>query len=124
MHLYIAAPWATRHDMPEIVARFEAAGHTVPCRWWEFPDVPNMQHPDYHDQLEDNAVQDYLGVIQAEALVVINSDLSEGKAVEMGMAIAHNLPVVLIGERTNLFHFIPSVVVVPDVRQALRKLRG
>ena len=121
MNLYLAAPWASRDTLPAIATQFEAAGHTIIERWWEHADV-DFANPRNIPELEDIATRDFMGVVQADVLVVINSALSEGKAVEMGIAIARFIPIILVGTRTNIFHFIPSVYPVRDVRAALRKL--
>lgn len=107
--------------MPEIAAQFEAAGHTITERWWEHPDL-GFDKPRNLRELEDQAVRDFMGVVQADALVLINSEKSEGKAAETGIAISRFIPIILVGKRTNIFHFIPSVYPVKDVRAAIRKL--
>ncbi len=108
--------------MPAIAAQLEAAGHTITERWWEHEDPLDYADPANLNALEERATCDYLGVVTANVVVLINSKKSEGKAVEMGIAIALFKPIILVGERTNIFHFIPSVVPVPDVRAAIYKL--
>ena len=106
--------------MPEIAAQFEAAGHVVSEHWWEHRDIGLETR--HLNELEDQATRDFIGVVRADALIVINAEKSEGKAAEMGVAIALMKPVILIGKRTNIFHFLPSVHPVKDVRAAIRKL--
>lgn len=111
--------------MPDYAAQFEAAGHTLTERWWEHVDIPgypNNVTAAGFNALEDQSTLDYLGVVYADVLVVLNTERSEGKAVETGIAIALLKPIILVGSRTNIFHFIPSVYPVRDVRAAIRKL--
>jgi hypothetical protein len=110
--------------MPEIAAQFEAAGHTITDKWWKQENQPiDFQDPRNLEVLENRATADFMGVINADVLVVINSEMSEGKAVEMGIAISRFIPIILVGKRTNIFHFIPSVMPVKDVRAAIKALQ-
>jgi len=128
LRIYLAAPSSQKALMPQIAAEFEAAGHTITERWWERDNFLPYDDPNYHkarnwNNLEDQAVSDYLGVVNADAVVVINSEVSEGKATEMGIAIALFKPIILIGQRSrNVFHYMPNVQVVPSIAVALYRL--
>ena len=124
MKAYLAAPWTDRANMPERAARFEAAGHTVTTRWWEFEDRPGANFPSNEDDpyYEDRAYQDFIGVVQADVLVVFNTEKSEGKAVETGIATSLFKPVVLVGVRSNVFHYLPNTTVADDIDGALHVL--
>lgn len=123
MNIYLAAPWICRHEMPAIAAQFEAAGHTITERWWEIEGAADYTDPKLFALFEDRAVADFMGVVNADAVVVLNLAKSEGKAVEMGVAIALFKPIILVGAPSNIFHFMPSVYPVKDVRAALRALQ-
>jgi len=45
-----------------------------------------------------------------------------GRHVELGVAIARSMRVVIVGEREHAFHHLASVTVVPDWPAALRHL--
>lgn len=108
--------------MPEIAAQFEASGHVLTERWWEVEGSADYSNPKHYGMYEDRAVADFMGVVNADAVVVINHEKSEGKAVEMGFAIALFKPIILVGPPSNLFHFMPSVHQVKDVRAAIKSL--
>lgn len=60
------------------------------------------------------ATQDLIDIATADVLVAYNpSDYARsgtgGRHVELGYAVAKRMPVVLIGARTNVFHYLPSV---------------
>ncbi len=121
MKLYLAGPWADRAQMPLIAAKFEIEGHTITERWWEFDDVSYNEAN--AEALGDHALRDFVGVMKADALVIINSRMSEGKAVEMGMALVTTKPVIIVGPRTNVFQYlIPDEWVVDTVEAALEVL--
>lgn len=125
MRVYLAAPWCDRELARDAAATFERAGFTITERWWEHPDVPNYPlncTAAEHDELGDQAVKDFIGVVTAHALILLNTGKSEGKAVETGVAIAGNKPIILVGERSNIFHFLPCVQQVADVAAAIELL--
>lgn len=124
MKLYIAAPWANRADMPEIASAFESIGCQITTKWWE---VNEGESPS-DEFLQQCAYSDIAGVIVADAVVVINSSKSEGKAVEQGVAIAHFKPIVIVGKRgehtSNVFHYLPNYCWVETVQDAVTKFKG
>lgn len=126
MKLYIAGPFADRALMPAIATQCEAAGHAITERWWDHEDYPGSTYPSNTDDpfYEERAVADFLGVIGADAIIVLNSSKSEGKAVETGIALPFFKPVMLVGVRTNLFHYLPNVYPVGSVEEALERLAG
>jgi nucleoside 2-deoxyribosyltransferase len=102
--VYLAGPWDDRAKMPSICKLFEGAGFEVTHKWWNFEvkgvdgKTPDPDHGIYC------ALADYNGVSNADVLVVLNSIYSEGKAVEMGLAMAWNKPICIIGRNvTNVF---------------------
>lgn len=124
MRVYLAAAWKERAMMPEIARQFEKAGHQVTHRWWEYEEPPGCNYPsnDESPELEDIAASDYIGVVQCDALVLLNTQKSEGKAVETGIAIALGKPIILVGTRSNIFHYCGCVYPVFDVVQAIEWL--
>lgn len=123
MKVYIAAPWVDRDIMPPIAEMFVEAGFTITHPWWVddpfVPDYPsNMENP----LLEDIARKDFLGVVEADAVVLLNTGKSEGKAVETGIALAMCHRVILVGMRSNIFHYMPEIEIVSSVSEAIEAL--
>lgn len=126
MKVYLAAPWVERESLPAIARVFEGAGHTITERWWEHDDVPgypnNTTEAD-DKELANQAIKDFQGVLTADVMVLINSAKSEGKAVETGIAIAAGMPVIVVGVKSNIFHWmLPEEYVVGTVAEALERL--
>jgi nucleoside 2-deoxyribosyltransferase len=124
--LYIAAPWIDRERMPEIAAKFEAEGHIITHKWWEFEDTQESEST--HDRLQEQAINDLDGVSRADILILINSSKSEGKAVEQGIALAHALPIIAVGKlgdgtSKNVFHHLDNYVWVNTVEEAVDACR-
>lgn len=127
MKVYLAAPWSHKAAMSLVAKEFEGAGHTITKKWWEHREVPGYLDgscsAEERDELEAQAAEDLSGIHQADAFVLWNAASSEGKCVEMGYAIANSIPVILIGGRSNLFHYLcDDVEVVTSIDEALMAL--
>jgi nucleoside 2-deoxyribosyltransferase len=127
MRVYIAAPWLRRPEAIEAGERFKAAGHELTCRWF--------QHETDGDPLDSTGLtcdpagivfqanEDIADVQDADVLVVLNLQMSEGKAVETGIAIATGIPVISVGARSNIFQSLGyEVDTVDDALDLLEQL--
>ena len=134
MRIYLAGPWVDRSAMPGLARSLETAGHTITERWWEKEEPANVgtvqiddrylqEHPELTAYFEERAIADFLGVVNADVVVVLNTSKSEGKAVEQGIAFAMMKPVILIGTPSNVFHYLPSTHKVADINAALEILK-
>lgn len=121
MKIYLAAPWAHRHTLPPLVAQIRAAGHTLTSRWHD-----QWAHVDSHDPvvMRGEAQYDLDDVREAETVLVLNLEKSEGKAVEQGYALALHIPIIVVGDtRFNVFQYLDTVRLVPDLPSALALLQ-
>jgi nucleoside 2-deoxyribosyltransferase len=107
MRVYIAAPWVRKAEAIIVGREFEAAGHEVTSRWFhhgdggDAMDSTGITQP--IDSIREQAWEDIEDVCSADVLVVLNLEKSEGKAVETGIALANNIPIVSVGTRSNIF---------------------
>jgi hypothetical protein len=107
VRVYIAAPFSHRFEAELVATQLESRGHTVTHKWWE-------QEGEYGEISDDFARQcaehDYQGIVTADLFILLNAALSEGKATELGIAIAFTSPIVAIGKPSrNIFHYWPGV---------------
>lgn len=103
--IYLAAPWADRPKAREIRDEFVEAGIAVTSRWLDLHGGEDeASRTDEEKSVE--AINDVEDVMRADILVLWNSMKSEGKAVETGLALAACKGIVLIGEKTNIFHYL------------------
>lgn len=80
--------------------------------------------------MQEQAEADFSDLLQADVLFYINSMLSEGKATELGLAMATLKPIIVIGKpERNIFLFLgefPFFDTIPDaisyMDMELRKL--
>ena len=120
MKVYLAAPWTTRHVAHHLAQQIRDVGHEITSHW----------HDDWLDQdttdpatLCQEAQTDFADVIRSEVVVVWNSEKSEGKAVEQGIAICFEIPVIVVGvARTNVFQYLASFTLVPTIEEAIAEI--
>jgi nucleoside 2-deoxyribosyltransferase len=116
--VYVAAPWVCRREARVAAEALEADGFTVVSRWLYL-------HGDSKDAeiLAREAQNDVDDLDASDALVLLNLEKSEGKAVETGLALATGKPVIVVGARSNIFHWLPRVQIVNTVQEAAERLR-
>ena|SRR6266436_1864464 len=119
MKIYVAAPWIHKQDAIKAGTQLEAAGHNVTSRWFfhqgDATD-PTGMNSDIVDIIFQ-AREDITNVLRADCLVVLNLARSEGKAVETGIALANNIPIISVGPRGNIFQTLG--VEVPTLEAAI-----
>jgi nucleoside 2-deoxyribosyltransferase len=114
---YIAAPYELREVARDLRGGLQAMGITVVARWL-----------DVAAQDSDGAAREDLEDIDAsDAVVLLNPSGwarrgTGGRHVEFGYALAQGKRLVILGDRTNVFHLhsdVRCVASVCDVRGAL-----
>lgn len=93
--IYLAAPWVRRAEARVIRDYLVSQGFSVPCRWLDVDETRTTE--------EEEAVNDLYDIEQADILVVLNLEKSEGKAFEQGYAYSAGKPVYYVGDRLNVF---------------------
>lgn len=120
--VYLAAPWVHKADAGIAKKALQDAGIEVVSGWTEREDSPQETAP---EEMVRQAGYDYAEVQKANTLVILNLAKSEGKASEMGMALAYGHRVIVVGPRTgNIFYHLPQVEQVDSVQEAIFKLTG
>lgn len=126
MNIYLAAPWRDKEVAREAGRKLISAGHTITEPWWDHTDVNGLD--EFADELRRQAYADLRGVGGADVFVLLNTGKSEGKAVELGYALAckeaTGFPdILLVGKRgehsSNVFHFLDEVNLFPSVEAVI-----
>lgn len=118
---YIASPWQERLVARSVREKCRAAGIEVTSRWLDFPG-------DSHDPkvFQEEALNDYDDVRRADVLLLLNlqkrGEETSGKAVETGMALAWGKAVFMVGEPSNIFHYLPGVRRFEFVDDAIKEI--
>ncbi len=116
LRVYIAAPWAFRHAAAAMGIRCEEAGLTVARAWWD--EDPTVD-------LATAAQADWDALASADGLIVLQYGVSEGKAVEQGLALLLLPPtnpilvVSPVGERGSIFQMLPRFRLVQTEDEAI-----
>src|SRR3990167_9667545 len=124
LRVYIAAPFPRKKEARAAKALLEKEGFIVTSRWIDLHGDVDKLDPSVQSYLEEQSLNDVEDVFDADVLVLLNIEKSEGKATECGLALAEGIPVILVGERTNIFHWLPVITKVYDLVEAVEKLRG
>ena len=128
--IYVAAPWIARAEAKEFANVLHEIGYEITMNWWDYESEARGLEKDtenYAKFLHMCATKDLRGVRTADAVVLMNSSKSEGKAVEQGIAIALGIPIIAIGKlgehSQNVFHYLPLYHWVANQKDALYKLK-
>lgn len=98
MKIYVAGASSEMNDRAKpVIKRLKELGHSITFDWTEVVDMYEDKQPS-SDILEQCAVNDFVGVKSAEALVLLApQSMSTGAWVELGMAISLDMPVYISG---------------------------
>ena len=121
LHIYVAAPYPEGPYAKAVAAQLAALGHTITSDWFlRNQDTRALAEID-PEQLEFEADRDLVQVANSDVFLLLNLPGGfGGKEVETGYAIAVGALVIVVGERTNIFHhYTPSVKVVSTVDEAI-----
>lgn len=109
MRVYLAGPWKMREWVAEWAKQFEDRGIELTHDWWNH-DVPDLNPL----EMRVCAANDLFAVGEADCLVVFDGKVSEGKATELGLALAWKMPVIVLhadkGPFHNIFHYLPEII--------------
>jgi nucleoside 2-deoxyribosyltransferase len=124
--IYIAAPSANRAEAARAAQAFTAAGFKVVSRWTSEHKVGlKFEDPASFAALQQEAIDDIRDIVLADVFVILNLQMSEGKATELGIAYMLGKPVILVGKRRiNVFYFLPYVTEVETVDEAIKWLEA
>lgn len=103
MRVYISGLWESRERIARWGPIFRAAGHEVTSSWLEEGGVGRGC-----DILQEQMTsgKDIQEIASSDLLVVDTFDVDAygGREVEVGIALALHIPVVVVGPRRNIFH--------------------
>lgn len=121
--LYLSAQFEDAAILRDARAKLAALGYIVTSRWLDagtaVPATAQAGEAGAGDRLAAIAVQDLEDIRAADVVVVYNPPEAcaigrGGRHVETGYALALGKPIVVVGTRGNVFHWLPDMTLVRD----------
>lgn len=124
MKIYCAGPWIHKSDLKVIADELRHRNFTVTSRWHDTTLNSNIYEAEPRVMSEE-AQKDYDDIFAADTLVYLNSAKSEGKATELGIALARGYDIFVIGGRqNNVFQHLPQIKHRTSLLDVLGDLNG
>ena len=150
MKIYLAARYSRREELVGYRTQLEKLGHVVQARWLNgghqlsdkgtpigengealVEDGDNSTNPEAglrSAELRTKfAIDDWEDVNAAECVISFTEPPRSkanrgGRHVEFGIALANKTPVIVVGHRENIFHWLPAVEFFPTWDEAIKIL--
>lgn len=125
MNVYVAGRWLRRAEAWDVMRSLEARGHRITHDWTVKEDNLGMSDVERSDYYALCAAADVDGVLDADAFVLLHDPGCRGAFVELGIALAHGVKVIVVGGGTcpvttaPIFYWLPEVQHVGTVDEAL-----
>ena len=120
LKIYLAAPWTDKIIAQNAAEKFREAGFEITSQWLTSEDT------DDPEALKAHALRDISDLLSSNMLVLLNTQErgyeTSGKAVETGIAIAWLKPIIVVGDPTNVFHYL-NIPKVATVEEAIEEAR-
>lgn len=123
MNIYVATAFPNLPEARGVMACLRDHGHTISHDWTGERIDPSWPLERQHAYLQECGAADLRGVLNADALVLVNHELSRDAMTEFGVAIGVGIPVyVLYPDRraSVFFHKAHLCSSVPALLQALK----
>jgi nucleoside 2-deoxyribosyltransferase len=120
---YTAGPWKDRDKVRVVAEKLRDEGYRVNSRWLDVPEEApeGMTYEEYQVQQANHDLHD---VVAADALIYVNTGYkSEGKATELGIAIAMLKPIIAIGGKANNIFLNLNIPNFPTIEEAITFLK-
>lgn len=109
MKIYVAGPWVNKSDLKVVADKLRQEGFEVTSRWHDTSLNSNIYEAEKH-VMQDEALKDFEDINKADTLVYLNLAKSEGKATELGIALAKGYAIYVVGGKlNNVFLHLPQI---------------
>jgi nucleoside 2-deoxyribosyltransferase len=125
MNIYLCGRYGRREELAAYARDLGPLGHTVTSRWVFKHDREDAGDNVWAPNRMLALAEENLCDLRKSDLIIVfteNSDSTYGRGgrhIETGYALAMNIPVVVVGERENIFHALPLVQRVSTWEKAL-----
>jgi len=113
MRVYVGAKFEEKDRVREAYRALEAAGHTITCDWTPHG-ADGYVNAALVSKLQTEAVGDFNGVADAQAMIFLHNPKCQGGFIELGIALGAGKLVCVVGGRpagrqVPIFYFHPAV---------------
>jgi hypothetical protein len=130
MRVYVAGRWTRKDEVRSVQRMLREAGHEITHDWTRADDPPaGWSQERVRGYLAQQAFEDYMGVLAAEAVVILDDPTGRGLYVELGIALGeteHPKRIVVVGPTREVgacvFYFLPNIEYVNAPSQAVATL--
>lgn len=106
-----------------VYARLKSEGHEITATWLNDHSYGNGEQTPNERGVKSLRCEHEIR--KSNALIYINDGEGRGgRDVEMGIALALDLPIYLLGERLNTFHYHTSIQAFDDLEELLRCIQS
>lgn len=124
MKIYCAGPWVHKADLKVVADELRTDGFEVVSRWHDTSLNSGIYEAEKH-VMEEEAQKDYDDINKADTLVYLNLAKSEGKATELGIALAKGFNIYVVGGKlNNVFLHLPQIKHVNDLADVMGDLHA
>lgn len=110
MKIYCAGPWTYKETLKDIALAIRGLGFEVTSRWHDTTHNSNIYEA-APKVMKDEAQKDYDDLGRADTVVYMNLTKSEGKATELGIALARGYTIYAVGgKQGNVFLHLPQII--------------
>ena len=107
--IYLAARYSRLTEIREYADKLKAWGHDVTSDWM----YGELDHAPSGEEWANPAIRDKRQVKESDVLIAFTEDSNESfvrgsRHVELGMAIAWEKRVIIVGPRENVFCYLPE----------------
>lgn len=103
MKIYIASPHDFKEHCWRLAYSLQSKGHEIVSSWLD------QDFIGYKSDMSEEANRDIDDILKADYVVVLNFPKSSSRGgyhTELGIALALRKPVILVGEKSNVFHHL------------------
>jgi nucleoside 2-deoxyribosyltransferase len=131
MKVYLASRYSTKEQMRVYASELEKSGIEVTSRWLKETHPSNIGGLPADilsdEEISQIATIDLDDVRRADILVFFSVDplvpvARGGRHVEFGYALGLGKPILVVGPRENIFHYLPQIKFVSNFQEALNFL--
>ena len=123
MNVYIGARFSMAPEANALAAELKDAKYDIASSWHTDDSEPAWDNPVIQAQ---RAMRDYTELMGADAFVQLTGNPREdtrgGQHVELGMAIAWNKVIIVVGQRGHVFHYLETIGHVDHASQVVEGL--